>query len=308
MKILVVKLSAFGDIVHAFPTVEEARERVPDIEIDWLADSRHVALVRHFAGVSRVLTPDTPDRREYDLIIDAQGLLRSAWAARAHGNRIVGTAGTHVREWPSHWLYRQKVSFPPALHAVDEIRLLLGAALGYPVQPGTRAQGNLARRRKSEDRRSVLLFHGTAQRCKLWPEARWIDLARRLVARELVPVVVGLGEEETAFCRRLVATVPGLRFEARSDMPTLERLIDEALFCVTVDTGLGHLADWCGCPTLMLFQASDPVRFRPYFASGRAIWAGPQPTRLKRRDRNRECRHDMVTPDMVIDALAGWWP
>jgi len=311
MKVLLVKLSALGDIVHAFPAVEEAVEHLPDIEIDWLANAKHVELVRQHPGVRRVLAPNTPrgeDGDPYDVVIDAQGLLRSAFLARGRGRSVTGADGKHVREWPSHLLYTHRVSYPDRVHAVDEVRCLFGAALGYDVRPAERAATNLRHRPHRNGRRIVPLFHGTAQRCKLWPAERWRALARELVARDFDPVVVAQSDDEVTFCADLVSTIPQVRFLAGAGIPDLRNLIDEAAFCVSVDTGLGHLADWLGCPTLMLFQASDPIRTGTYFSSSRSLWAGPRPERPRRRDRNRACRHEMVSVEAALAALHGWAP
>ena len=311
MRVLLVKLSALGDIVHAFPAVEEAKEHLPRVEIDWLVDAAHLELVRRHGGAQQVValgTPPPSGATGYDVVIDAQGLLRSAVAARCRGNRVVGASGKLVREWPSHWLYAQRVLYPSGIHAVDEIRSLFAAALNYEAEPGSRVLTNLRRHATRPGGELVPLFHGTAQRCKVWPSDRWIALACLLVSRGLHPVVVGKSDEELAFCRNMVAAVPEVRFHAHADMEALTALIDAAAFCISVDTGLGHLADWRGCPTVMLFQASDPIRTGTYFASSRSIWAGVRPQRPRRSDRNKTCRNDIVSPDAVMDALGDWMP
>jgi heptosyltransferase-1 len=304
--VLLVKLSALGDIVHAFPAVTEALARVPGLEIDWLVDAAHAELVRQCPGVGRVLIPaDIPSLQggQYARVVDAQGLLRSAVLARRVGGCVVGADWPRVREWPSHWVYHRRVRYPAGLHAVDAARALLGSVCGYVAVPGAMSGTSRAQRAHGVDRRHALLFHGTAQAAKLWPLGHWAQVARHLLRRGLEPVVTAQGTAETAFAEQLAMDVPGLRFLPGLEIQALRTQIDASRLVVSVDTGLGHFADWLGCPVLMLFQASDPRRTGPYFSGSRAIWAGTMPTRPRRRDRNRPPLHPLPDVAMVIAAI-----
>lgn len=306
MRVLLVKLSALGDIVHVFPAIEEALTKVPGLELDWLVDAQHAELVRQCPGVGRVVTQaDMPalSHTRYDKVIDAQGLLRSALLARRVGGPVAGADWPLVREWPSHWAYHQRVRYPPGLHAVDAARALFAGVFSYIATPAAMREANRPRRANRDDRRHVLLFHGTAQAAKLWPRANWAQVARHVLGQGLEPLVTAQGPAEVSFAEQLASDVPGLVFAPRCDIPELRGLIDSARLVVSVDTGLGHFADWLGCPVLMLFQASDPLRTGPYFASGRAIWAGDRPLRPGRRDRNRPPIHPIPTAGQVITAI-----
>lgn len=306
MKALLVKLSALGDIVHAFPAVEEALARVPGLELDWLVDPQHLELVSQCPGVGRVLTPaDRPNlpQGRYDVVIDAQGLLRSALLARRFGGPVAGADGPLVREWPSHWAYRQRVRYPADLHAVDAARALFAAVFSYAAPPAAMRETNRARRPMRPDRRQVLLLHGTAQAAKRWPRASWAQVAQHVLGLGFEPLVTAQGAIEIAFAERLAAEVPGLLFLPPREISHLRAVIDGARLAVSVDTGLGHFADWLGCPVLMLFQASDPRRTGPYFAGSRALWAGDMPTRPRRRNRSRPPTHPIPEVEQVIAAI-----
>lgn len=306
MKALLVKLSALGDIVHAFPAVEEALAHVPDLELDWLVDPPHLELVSQCPGVGRVLTPadrPNPPQGRYDVVIDAQGLLRSALLARRFGGPVAGANWPLAREWPSHWAYRQRVRYPADLHAVDAARALFAAVFSYAAPPATMRETNRTRRPMRPDRRQVLLFHGTAQAAKRWPHASWAQVAQHVLGLGFEPLVTAQGAVEIAFAQRLAAEVPGLLFLPPREISQLRTVIDGARLAVSVDTGLGHFADWLGCPVLMLFQASDPRRTGPYFAGSRAIWAGDMPMRPRRRNRSRPPTHPIPEVEQVIAAI-----
>lgn len=319
MKILLVKLSSLGDIAHTFPAVSEALARRPGTVIDWLVDRPYVDLVRLHDGVRTAIPNDalrpgsrevTTERRaahaaaEYDIVVDVQGLFRSAILSRRWRAPVLGADGRSVREWPAHLLYRRRVFVPRSLHASDATRVLMGAALGYEAAPLQRpSREPSARDRRSTRSANVLLFHGTLQRCKEWPFEHWVEVARHIADRGLVPVFTWGDAQEEDFCRRLAAAVPTVRIVAKLPLAEVAALIDDAAFVVTVDTGLGHLADWRGCPTIMLFQASDPYRFMPSGHTSRALWEGEPPKRTRRRDRDRPPQHPVVPPELVKRAI-----
>ena len=160
MKILIVKLSSLGDVVHAMPAVQDIRRALPDARIDWVVEPAFADLVRRCEGVSRVVPVDLRRWRRallaaetwqeigafraslreeaYDRVIDLQGLTKSAlvaWAARlapggqrvALGNRTSGSSF----EAPTRWVAHRAVYIPPRIHAVDRGRVLCAHALGY---------------------------------------------------------------------------------------------------------------------------------------------------------------------------------
>jgi heptosyltransferase-1 len=320
VKVLLVKLSSLGDIVHTFPAVSEALARRPGTLIDWLVDRPYVDLVRLHDGVRKAIPNDAlrPGPREatteraaeavvrtdYDIVIDAQGLFRSAILSRRWHAPVLGADGRSVREWPAHLLYHRRVSVPRSLHASDATRLLMGAALDYEAEPLLRPSPDLPARDGPGSRSAnAMLLHGTKQRCKEWPFEHWVEVARHVADRGLVPTVTWGDAREEEFCRRLAAAVPAVRIVARLQFAELVALIDDAALVVTVDTGLGHLADWRGCRTIMLFQASDPYRLGPSGHASRALWVGDPPKRTRGRDRDRPPQHPVVPPDLVKRAI-----
>ena len=163
LRILVVKLSSLGDVVHAMPAVQDLRAAYPDARIDWVVESAFVPLVSRCEGVGRVIACDlrrwrksplsSSTRREwdvfkaalrqvrYDFVIDLQGLTKSAlvaWLAHLtpHGRRIAMANQTEGSgyEAPTRWVADAVIRLEPHVHAVQRSRLLCAAALGYAVQ------------------------------------------------------------------------------------------------------------------------------------------------------------------------------
>lgn len=312
MKVLLVKLSSLGDIVHTFPAVSEALARRPGTAVDWLVERQYVDLVRLHGGVGTIIANGAVHSHAsagYDIVVDVQGLFRSAFAARRWCAPVLGPDGRSIREWPAHLLFDRRVFAPRTLHASDVSRVLMGAALGYEVQPLSRPSPEAQPRAVPTAGRDVMLFHGTQQRSKDWPFEHWVEVARHIADRGFVPTVTWGDPREKDFCRRLAADVPSARIVDNLPIADICALIDTAALVVAVDTGLGHFADWRCVPTIMLFQASDPRLVGPSRHTSRAVWVGEPPTRTRKRDRDRPPRHPIVSPEQVKraidDVLAG---
>jgi heptosyltransferase-1 len=193
--------------------------------------------------------------RRYDLVLDAQGLAKSALVSSwARATRRAGFDFASARERLSALALDQRLRIPAAEHAIARCRHLFAKALGYAPPRGEPDFG-LAAERPPND--SVVLAHGTAWRTKHWPEAFWVDLGRRVAAAGLVPAVPWLdGEKPRAM--RIAGAVPGARLCPRMDVDGVVQLVSEARGIVGVDSGIAHLGAAFGRPTVMLFGPTDP--------------------------------------------------
>ncbi|WP_395688979.1 lipopolysaccharide heptosyltransferase I [Caenimonas koreensis] len=219
MKILIVKLSSLGDVVHAMPAVQDMLASVPGARVDWVVERSFAALVRRCQGVHRVIECDIRRWRKsplsaqtrsewrafrqalreqaYDAVIDVQGLTKSALVARtarlaAAGKRFAlanQTEGSSY-EAPTRWVADVAIHIEPHVHAVERSRELCARALGYVVPPavtfGLQAQApqqaaQQATAQATQGRPCVAFVHGTSRDDKLWPEALWVQLGQRLI-------------------------------------------------------------------------------------------------------------------------------
>jgi len=275
--ILFIKTSSLGDVIHHMPALTEARKARPDARFTWLVEEAFAPLVALHPAVADVvqvawrrwrrslLAPATLGEisaslrairaRRDDLVVDSQGLLRTAVIARlAHGRRH-GYDSSSIREPLASLFYdvRHRVSYD--LHAIERNRILSGLALGYTPQ-GAPDFGLDRARLAAPNGRYAVLLHASAEPRKLWPEANWIALGRALGGLDLV-LPWGTPEEE-ARSVRIAAALPSARVPSRAPLDAVARLIAGAQFVVGVDTGLLHLAAALGVPLIAIFAGSQP--------------------------------------------------
>lgn len=272
--ILFVKTSSLGDVVHNCPAVSDVARALPGARIDWMVEEPFAALAAMHGAVRRVIPVAVRRWRaalwrpavwseigawrralraeRYDAVIDTQSLVKSALlAACARGERH-GMDRASAREPFAARFYRVRHAVPRALHAVERNRLLAAAALGLEVQ-GSIDYG--LRAPAAEKSSQVVLLTMTSRDDKLWPEARWIELARALGA----PAVLPWGTEaERARAQRIAAAV-GATVAERMSLEELARLFAGARAVVGLDTGLTHLAAALGTPTVGIYCGSDPA-------------------------------------------------
>jgi heptosyltransferase-1 len=288
-RILFVKTSSLGDVVHNLPAVSDAARCVPDAAIDWVVEEAFAELPALHPAVARVIPVAIRRWRRalarprtwtevaafaralragrYDHVVDTQGLLKSALLARLARGAHHGFDRGSAREPIAARLYDTGHAVPGALHAVERNRRLAAAALGYRAdgacEYGLRATGEPP---LATTQPYAVLLTMTSRAGKLWPEAHWRALAATLGARGLALVLPSGSEEERARCERIAGPFPGAICPPRMGISALARLLSGARFVVGVDTGLAHLAAALGVPTIGIFCGSDPVRTGLYGA------------------------------------------
>ncbi|MBA4175235.1 MAG: lipopolysaccharide heptosyltransferase I [Leptothrix sp. (in: Bacteria)] len=279
MRLLIVKTSSMGDVVHALPVVGDILRRHPDAEIDWLVESPFAAIPQMHPGVRRVLTMSWRKWRTqlhdaatwramgrlrdelrsggYDGVLDLQGLLKSALWARQAGAPVLGYDGASAREPAAAWFYKHKAAVSVDLQAVQRCRLLAAAHLGYevagPLDFGLRAPAPTWTPRAAY----AVLIPNASRREKLWPERHWVAVGRRLLEKGWMPVVLWGRNEEQTLAERIAASCEG-------DVPPFLRVGEMAAVLagahqvVGLDTGFTHLAAALGRPTLGIYCDHDP--------------------------------------------------
>lgn len=272
MNVLLVKMSSLGDIVHTLPAVNDAARR--GVRFDWVVEENYQPLPSLAAGVNVVLpvafrrwrrAPLTGAlealafarrirRYRYDMVLDAQGLVKSAVVASiARGDERVGFDFASVRERPAALTYSRRVPVTRTEHAITRNRELFAAAFGYQA-PTTPPRFGLAGRPVHDSQ--VLLAHGTTWSTKTWPEPYWIDLARHVADAGLTPVVPWVdGEKPRAL--RIAQAVPQAHVCPRMDLAGVLDLVGAVRGVIGVDSGIAHLGAAFGRPTVMLFGPTD---------------------------------------------------
>ena len=296
MRVLIVKLSSLGDIVHALPGVQDIRSACPDATIDWVAEPGFAPLLRRVDGLNRII--ECPLRRwrrtwwhrsvrsewrafvgelrerRYDAVLDLQGLTKSAIVARLAYGRRFGlanrTEGSSF-EAPARWLADHAIRIEPRIHALDRSRALAARALGHEHgdTPIFGLHGRIVR--PAGVARTMVVVHGSSRVDKRWPEPAWIAFGRRVAASGWRIALPHSGADERARAERIAAGI-GAAAEVWSEMP-LDALIDRLALThgvVGVDSGLSHIAVALGLPHVQVYTVPTSWRTGPLPAHGQA--------------------------------------
>ena len=287
--ILIVRLGALGDIIHALPVAAALRARFGDARIDWVVDERHRELLELVPIVDRriVLRVRTASlrrgvtelrraltRESYDVAIDVQGLLKSAVVARLSGaRRILGFPPPHLRERAARVFYTETHDPGDTAHVIEK-NLTFAAALGadvsrirFPLAVPASAALDAVRARHSAagDSSFVVLNPGAAWPNKRWPPDRFGAIAQWLRRERGLSSIVtwGPGDETLA-----AAVVDGSAGTAELAPPTsiadLAAIVREAVLMVSGDTGPVHLAAAVGTPIVGIYGPTDAARNGPW--------------------------------------------
>ena len=280
MRVLIVKTTSMGDVVHALPAASDMLRAIPGLKLDWLVEAPFAAIPRMHPGVRRVLPlawrqwrrslltgstraaiqglRDDLRRDHYDLVLDLQGLLKSAlWGRQAHGP-LAGYDRKSAREPLASWFYQRKAAVSTELHAVQRCRLLAAAHLGYKMPASAPEFGLRAPAATWAPRVPYAVLIPNASRAeKLWPERRWVAVGQRLRSKGWLPVVLWGRDSEQTLAERIAASCEG-------DVPTFLKvdevagLLAGAQHIVGLDTGFTHLGAALGRPTLGIYCDHDP--------------------------------------------------
>lgn len=280
--ILLIKTSSLGDVLHNLPVVTDIRSHFPDARIDWVVEESFAALPALHPDVHEVI-PVAMRRwrkswwrsrdeirtvcrnlrsRRYDLALDTQGLLKSAFIASCAQTTRYGFSWGSAREPLASLYYDRRFPVARNLHAVERNRLLAGLALGYPpkgapdygirppaiARPDWLAAGDYA-----------VLLHATSRADKLWGEPNWIALGGSLHKKNIRCVLPWGNDAERARSQRLATAIPEAVVPPRLNLDEAAALLGGAHGVIGVDTGLAHLAAALKVPTVGIYITTDPA-------------------------------------------------
>ena len=284
LKILLVRVSSLGDVLHNLPMVADILRHHPDAVIDWVVEEGYVSLVRLNPHV-RTIIPFALRRwrksltakatraeigaffralraERYDYVFDTQGLLKTGvimGAARlAPGGRKVGLANGSEGsgyEGVSRIFHTDSIPLDPRTHAVARGRLVAAAALGYAIDTppdfGLPAPDLANRPHWMPAQPYAVFFHGTARAAKKWPAANWIATGQALAP---MPVLLAWGSEgEKREAELIAAGLPNAIVLPKLSMDEAVTLARNAALAIGVDTGLTHIAAAFVRPTIELY-------------------------------------------------------
>lgn len=271
-----------GDLIHTFPALSDLACARPDMQVSWLAEEAFVDIPGLHPQVVRTIPIAWRRWRKqllqsqswhemralrqalagtrWDLVLDAQGLLKSALPGKLANGPLAGYDAASIREPLASRFYDHCYPVSRQLAAIERNRQLFAAALGYtfsgPPVFGIRAGARLDWLPAGP---YWVLLHATSRDSKLWPEAHWVALAHQLQAQGLATVIPWGNAAEQQRAQRLAAAIPGALVAPRMRLRDAAAMLGHATAVVGVDTGLTHLANALDVPLVAIYTDTDPA-------------------------------------------------
>ena len=285
MRVLIVKVSSLGDIIHTLPAVTDAKRAYPNLVFDWVVEENFTEVPAWHPAVDRVIpvairrwrkslmkTYLTREFRtfkralqgtRYDLVIDAQGLIKSGIISRMSRGLTIGLSNRTVREPLAALFYNKAYSVPWTEHAVDRVRQLFSRALQYQYDTNLISYGidraKLKTKTENVPGNTVVFLHGTTRVNKYWPKEKWRDLAN-LATEYGYDVVLPWGTlEEKKRAEFIGEGNLNVKILGKKSLSDLAVVIIKSKGVIAVDTGLGHLAAALSKSTVSLYGPTNPA-------------------------------------------------
>ena len=289
MKVLLIKQSSLGDVLHCLPAITEAQQALPQLEFSWLIEESFVEIARWHPAVKEVLpiahrrwrqnrnTAQTKQEKkafiqqlqstQYDYILDAQGLFKSAALCRkAHGTSI-GLSYTSIRrEKLAALFYDKTIVVEQGQHAIWRLRKLFALSLGYPFEPDAPLNYNIhlpAAEIPTLQKPYIVGLHATTWGSKHLPVKRWEQLAAHCQRKGLHLYLPWNNQVEQQRANHLADQYETAHILAKSSLTQLAHILKGAAAVISVDTGLAHLSSALSVDTTALFGATNPKLTRP---------------------------------------------
>lgn len=284
MRVLIIKTSSMGDVLHALPALTDAMHAIPGIRFDWVVEegfaqipSWHPAVDRvlpvairrwrkHWFGSQvreeRVVFKRALQSREYDAVIDAQGLMKSAaLVTRLAKGEKHGQDSRSAREPFASWWYDKRHEVSKQQHAVQRTRELFAKSLGYEL-PATTGDYAIAQHftqaLPADADRYLVFLHATTRDNKHWPEDHWRELIGLMQPSGLKIKLPWGAEHEHQRAVRLADGFDFVEVLPRLTLEQVARTLAGARAVVSVDTGLSHLTAALDRPNITLYGPTDP--------------------------------------------------
>ena len=308
MRVLLVKLSSLGDVVHTLAAAMDMQRCVPGVQIDWVVEQGFAPLLALCPAVQRVIPvnlrqwrkswwrADTRQawrgfvqdlqRERYDAVIDAQGLTKSALVARlarltpgGHRYALAQRTDGSAYEAPTRWVADRLVRTPLHVHAQTRARLLCAQALGYDVPAQLPQVLVPSAGETAVPARTLALVHGTSRADKCWPESHWVQAAQQWAAQGWSVALVQGSAAEAERAQRMARAIAGAQVWPLLSLSQLAQRLADCAGVVGVDSGVSHIAVALGKPHVQLYNFDTAWRTGPLdCAWQRSVFAHPTPS------------------------------
>ncbi len=282
MRVLIVKVSSLGDVIHTLPAVTDAYRAKRGLRFDWVVEEAFAEIPQWHPAVDKVIPvafrrwrknlyktwrsgefgafKKNLQEHHYDLVIDAQGLIKSGIISRIAKGLTVGLSTRTIREPAATAFYNVVYTVPWQQHAVERIRDLFSRTFNYTVDYKTCDYGIDHSRFGTGPtaEKYLVFFHGTTWATKLWPEQYWRKLAALAGADGYRVKLLWGNEEELRRAQDIAKATSNVDILGQQSLTDIGRLLVNSHGVVAVDTGLGHLAAALSVPVISLYGSSNP--------------------------------------------------
>ncbi len=320
MKIAIVKLSALGDIIQSAFVVQYIKKHFPDAILHWFVEEKFSAVLHETEGIDKVCPVNLSRLKKspstlfeeikkiraygyYDVVIDMQGLIKSAIVSRLLSDDVRGFGKNGLREKQAAWFYSKEFAIPYDTPTTDRYRLLASEALGFSLSKEEVMHKapymQVAARPDFVPQEPYAMFVvGSTWQSRVYPKEQFAKVVQGLE----MPVVIPHGNaEERAFAEYLAAQSPNVRVLPKMSLHELKAVASHSALVVGNDTGPTYLGWANNIPSVILFGPTPPVRV---YSDARTILLKSSsvvdPLKLNKEDYSIK----EISPEEILEAIA----
>ena len=268
-----------GDLMHALPALTEAKEHIEDISFDWVVDTNFASVPSWHPSVDKIITTDHRNWKKqlfsknsrkslrsvinqinennYDLVVDMQNNLKSAFISYLCKHDVVGLDSKSAREYPAHLAYSKKINVDKKLHAIERQKKLLGDALGYKYEQGPINYGasfnTFIKPNITLPDKYFVLVQNASWITKQWSIENWQQLILYLEDKGIVMLLPSGNLEELEKAKEICSVSEKAQAIDLMPLDEIAYMVQHADFCICSDTGLAHLSALTGTPSITLY-------------------------------------------------------
>jgi heptosyltransferase-1 len=283
MRILIIKTSSMGDIIHCLPVVNDILEHHPKAQIDWVVEDSFADIPRMHPSINQVISVAIRRWRksilrkstwneiiafkhsliQYDAVVDCQGLTKSALISLLTKGMRHGFDWHSGRDPFASLFYNRNYKVSLQQDAVARNRALSALALEYEIPStapiyGIMNQSRTASKDIALPDQFIVGLHGTSRDTKLWPIAHWIELGKTLAQKNLKLLLPWASHAELQRANEIASMLSTATVLPKLNIAELASVISQAQAAIGVDTGLTHLAAALNIPTIAIYTDSNP--------------------------------------------------
>ena len=283
MRVLIIKLTSMGDLMHALPALTDASRKIENIEFDWVVDENFSEVPSWHPKVNSVITTNHRTWRKnlfsadllkelknlksrlnhtnYDVVIDMQNNLKSAAVSYLTKNPIHGMDKNSVREFPAHLAYKFKYKISKENHAISRQRDLMAFSLNYELKEEAidyGVQDNKFERPDFNLPDNYLFFvHNASWPTKMWPVSYWQEMIELVNHEDYVAILPSGSEEEFDRAQQIVSSSSDAIALRPQTLNKTAFIVNNAAGCICSDTGLAHLSAVLNKPSVTMYSVTD---------------------------------------------------